>query len=400
MRLDDPDDALHGEIGERLPMGVDLEWETDGSGATGSVHGELLVATERIELDATGVLRNAAAPGHGLAAAAAGDAVRDAGHGADSPRAGGNRAWAGAAAGTGSEVRRRRTGARVCWLEVLQSGSSAAEGDEHAVMPRPSPASRHRIATLRCPDRRRDARVRRRRAHHRRVFPDYWDPPPLALVDQTGPLVQTVVFAVALLLAGGLLLGARTAPVGAAMLVVVVAVGAEPRVVDAVLLSEADGPKAGTGYALVTAGYVLALVSAIIGALVTLRPRAWAFRGGARFLGALAAARRLRRRRRLRDEPLRSRHRPHRHLVRQPARPRSAAAVGRAPRRGGAHRRPRSRSRSAGDLAPGSRSGCSSPSVGSRHCASARSSARSTGATSGSPAPRARGRSSPPAAPR
>jgi hypothetical protein len=121
------------------------------------------------------------------------------------------------------------------------------------------------------------------------LFPDYWDPPPLALVDQTGPLAQTVVFALALLVAGALLLGARAAPVGAAMLVVVVAVGAEPRVVDAVRLSEADGPKAGTGYALVSAGYVLALVSAIIGALVTLRPRAWAFRGGARFLGALAA---------------------------------------------------------------------------------------------------------------
>jgi hypothetical protein len=40
---------------------------------------------------------------------------------------------------------------------------------------------------------------------------------------------------------------------------------------------------------LVSAGYVLALVSAIIGALVTLRPRAWGMRGGARFLGVLAA---------------------------------------------------------------------------------------------------------------
>jgi hypothetical protein len=128
VRLDDPDDALHGEIGERLPMGVDLEWETDGSGATGSVHGELLVATERIELDATGVLRNAEAP---------------------------DTAWprqlpakpfetlatvliplGQAATGLGPVLRRvlaRRHDdagrARVSWLEVLQSGSPAAEGD-------------------------------------------------------------------------------------------------------------------------------------------------------------------------------------------------------------------------------------------------------------------------------
>ena len=52
VRLDDPADALHGEIGERLPMGVDLEWETDGSSVTGSVHGELVVGAERIDLDA------------------------------------------------------------------------------------------------------------------------------------------------------------------------------------------------------------------------------------------------------------------------------------------------------------------------------------------------------------
>ncbi|HEY8217262.1 MAG TPA: hypothetical protein VIH82_09015, partial [Acidimicrobiia bacterium] len=120
------------------------------------------------------------------------------------------------------------------------------------------------------------------------LFPDYWDKPALALVDQTGPLAQTVVFAIAMLVGGALLLGGRSAPVGAAMLLVVVAVGAQPRVVDAVRLSETPGTKAGTGFALVSAGFVLALVSAIIGALVTLRPRAWAMRGGARFLGALA----------------------------------------------------------------------------------------------------------------
>jgi hypothetical protein len=128
VRLDDPDDALHGEIGERLPMGVDLEWETDGSGVTGSVHGELLVATERIEPDATGVLRNAEAP---------------------------DTAWprqlpatpfetlatvliplGQAATGLGPVLRRvlaqrhDDTGrARVSWLEVLQSESPVAEGE-------------------------------------------------------------------------------------------------------------------------------------------------------------------------------------------------------------------------------------------------------------------------------
>jgi len=62
VRLDEPGDALRGEIGERLPLGFDLEWETDGSGSTGSAHGELLVGDERIELDAAGVLRNATPP--------------------------------------------------------------------------------------------------------------------------------------------------------------------------------------------------------------------------------------------------------------------------------------------------------------------------------------------------
>jgi hypothetical protein len=58
VRLDDVTDALRGELGERLPVGLDLEWETDasGSGPTGSVHGELLVADTRVELDAGGVL--------------------------------------------------------------------------------------------------------------------------------------------------------------------------------------------------------------------------------------------------------------------------------------------------------------------------------------------------------
>jgi hypothetical protein len=67
VRLDHARDALHGEIGERLPMGCDLEWEVDGAarGSTGTVRGELLVGAERIEIDAPGVLRNALAPDTG-----------------------------------------------------------------------------------------------------------------------------------------------------------------------------------------------------------------------------------------------------------------------------------------------------------------------------------------------
>jgi len=128
VRLDDPEDALHGEIGERLPMGVDLGWETDGSGSTGPVPGELLVGNERIELDAHGVLRNATAPDTawplqlpsapfetlstvlvplGREATALGPVLRR------------------VLARTHDDVR----GTRVGWLEVLQSGSPAAEGD-------------------------------------------------------------------------------------------------------------------------------------------------------------------------------------------------------------------------------------------------------------------------------
>ena len=88
---------------------------------------------------------------------------------------------------------------------------------------------------------------------------------------------------------GGLLLGKRSAPTGGALLAVVVAIGMQPRVVDTVRLGESSGPRAGTGYALLTAGFVLALVAAVIGAVVVLRPRDWGLRGGARPLAVLAA---------------------------------------------------------------------------------------------------------------
>jgi hypothetical protein len=69
VRLDDPIDALHGEIGERLPVGFDLEWEVppslpagldeaafphDWYEQPGTVHGEVLLGRERVELDSLG----------------------------------------------------------------------------------------------------------------------------------------------------------------------------------------------------------------------------------------------------------------------------------------------------------------------------------------------------------
>ncbi len=65
--LDDAADALTGEVGERMPLGLDLEWEIDGpvhahaedwpvAGycAPGIVHGEILLGRERLEFDARG----------------------------------------------------------------------------------------------------------------------------------------------------------------------------------------------------------------------------------------------------------------------------------------------------------------------------------------------------------
>ncbi len=54
VRLDDPLDAERGERGERLPVGVDLEWEVGEAPPFGEVHGELLVADERTAFDGTG----------------------------------------------------------------------------------------------------------------------------------------------------------------------------------------------------------------------------------------------------------------------------------------------------------------------------------------------------------
>ena len=61
VRLDDPLDAERGERGERIPVGLDLEWET-GSAPYGVVHGELLLGGERVAFDGTGALEEQALP--------------------------------------------------------------------------------------------------------------------------------------------------------------------------------------------------------------------------------------------------------------------------------------------------------------------------------------------------
>ncbi|MFO7589746.1 MAG: hypothetical protein R6X23_02465 [Acidimicrobiia bacterium] len=48
VRLDGPADALQGEIGERIAVGLDIEWDD------GAVLGDVLIGTDRIELDGTG----------------------------------------------------------------------------------------------------------------------------------------------------------------------------------------------------------------------------------------------------------------------------------------------------------------------------------------------------------
>jgi hypothetical protein len=66
VRLDTAEDALHGEIGERIALGFDFEWETTGEPfrsdldgvvreeQPGVVRGEVLLGRDRIALDAVG----------------------------------------------------------------------------------------------------------------------------------------------------------------------------------------------------------------------------------------------------------------------------------------------------------------------------------------------------------
>lgn len=82
VRLDDPRDAERGERGERLPAGLDVEWER-GAGAYGAVHGVLLAGAARVDVDATGTFEHATFTGNPWTAA--GRRVtwqRDVGHGA------------------------------------------------------------------------------------------------------------------------------------------------------------------------------------------------------------------------------------------------------------------------------------------------------------------------------
>ena len=68
--LDDPSESLRGEIGERMPVGFDLEWEVDdavgdvrawvddaqrGYAQFGVVHGEVLLGRSRVPIDAVGL---------------------------------------------------------------------------------------------------------------------------------------------------------------------------------------------------------------------------------------------------------------------------------------------------------------------------------------------------------
>jgi hypothetical protein len=88
--LDDPWDALRGELGTRVPVGLDLEWEViapahrDDAAASehqfGRIHGELLLGAERILFDAAGARDVAAgdltaAPGAHRSAFAIGEAL-------------------------------------------------------------------------------------------------------------------------------------------------------------------------------------------------------------------------------------------------------------------------------------------------------------------------------------
>lgn len=54
LAVDDPDD----QVGLRVPLGFDLEWERTGADVDGRtpahVHGEVLVAADEIDLDAEG----------------------------------------------------------------------------------------------------------------------------------------------------------------------------------------------------------------------------------------------------------------------------------------------------------------------------------------------------------
>jgi hypothetical protein len=67
LRLDDPADGLApgGEIGERIAVGLDIEWEIESGpeprAGVGEVRGEILIGRERIAFDGVGTLAHTAA---------------------------------------------------------------------------------------------------------------------------------------------------------------------------------------------------------------------------------------------------------------------------------------------------------------------------------------------------
>ncbi|HEY1739027.1 MAG TPA: hypothetical protein VGI86_09970 [Acidimicrobiia bacterium] len=69
VQLDDPYDGLRGEIGIRMPVGLDLDWEASGDATAaadraegyeqnGDVHGDVLLADGVIALDGVGIRRH------------------------------------------------------------------------------------------------------------------------------------------------------------------------------------------------------------------------------------------------------------------------------------------------------------------------------------------------------
>lgn len=61
VRFDDPRDAAGDGRGERLAVGFDLEWEV-GRGSGGEVHGDLLVARDRLAFDGVGWFEHEESP--------------------------------------------------------------------------------------------------------------------------------------------------------------------------------------------------------------------------------------------------------------------------------------------------------------------------------------------------
>lgn len=55
LAYDDEASAAAGGYGDRVPVGIDLEWEADTPGAAaGIVHGDVLLGAERLGVDARG----------------------------------------------------------------------------------------------------------------------------------------------------------------------------------------------------------------------------------------------------------------------------------------------------------------------------------------------------------